>query len=159
MRVGFGYDVHRFAEDRRLMLGGVEIPFEKGLMGHSDADVLLHAIMDALLGASGLGDIGHCFPDDDERYKDIDSMILLRQVNDLLKKAGLLCNNLDCTLVAEKPKIAPFNEKMRQNISEALAISKENVNIKATTTEGLGFAGRKEGIAAYAICSLRSVCL
>lgn len=154
MRVGFGYDVHKLIDGRRLVLGGVVIPCEKGLLGHSDADVLIHAIMDALLGAAGLGDIGLLFPDNDQAYKDIDSGILLEKVCELLKTKGYCCHNLDCTIVAQYPKIAPFRERMQQNIERILGLKPGSVNIKATTTEGLGFAGRKEGIAAYAVCIL-----
>lgn len=154
MRVGFGYDVHKLVDGRRLVLGGVVIPCDKGLLGHSDADVLIHAIMDALLGAAGMGDIGLLFPDNDPSYKDIDSRILLQKVNELLKKKGYCCHNLDCTIVAQFPKLAPFREEMQESIGSILEMKKGYVNIKATTTEGLGFAGRKEGIAAYAVCTL-----
>lgn len=157
MRVGFGYDVHKLIDNRRLILGGVVIPCEKGLLGHSDADVLIHAIMDALLGAAGLGDIGLLFPDDDQVYKDIDSRVLLERVVELLKMKGLCCHNLDCTIVAQYPKLAPFREKMQQNIEHILELKQGYVNIKATTTEGLGFTGRKEGIAAYAVCVLEEI--
>jgi 2-C-methyl-D-erythritol 2,4-cyclodiphosphate synthase len=154
MRIGFGYDVHAFATGRKLVLGGVEIPFEKGLLGHSDADVLLHAVMDALLGAAALGDIGQLFPDSEARYKDISSLLLLEQVVELLKTKCYTCNNLDCTIVAQVPKLAPYRDEMRKRLAAALGVDPEQVSIKATTTEGLGFTGRKEGIAAYAVCTL-----
>lgn len=154
MRIGFGYDVHKLVEGRRLVLGGVVISCDKGLLGHSDADVLIHSIMDALLGAAGMGDIGLLFPDNDPSYKDIDSRILLQKVNELLKMKGYCCHNLDCTIVAQYPKLAPFREEMQNSIGSILKMKEGYVNIKATTTEGLGFAGRKEGIAAYAVCTL-----
>ncbi|MDX9872302.1 MAG: 2-C-methyl-D-erythritol 2,4-cyclodiphosphate synthase [Clostridia bacterium] len=154
MRVGFGYDVHRLTKERRLILGGVEIPHTQGLLGHSDADALLHAVMDALLGAAGLGDIGEHFPDGDTAYRDIDSRLLLKQVYALLREKGYRLGNLDCTIVAQKPKLAPYKEEMKQNIGAILEMTPENVNIKATTTESLGFAGREEGIACYAVCTL-----
>lgn len=157
MRVGFGYDVHAFAGGRRLILGGVEIPFEQGLLGHSDADVLIHAIMDALLGAAALGDIGLLFPDSDSRYKDAISLDLLQQVVQLLKTRGYTCGNLDCTIVAQVPKVAPYREEIRKNLAVILNLPLEYINIKATTTEGLGFTGRKEGIAAYAVCSIKPI--
>ncbi len=156
MRVGFGYDVHALVEGRKLMLGGIQIPHEKGLQGHSDADVLIHAIMDALLGAAALGDIGELFPDKDERFKGIDSGLLLMEVVRLLSNKGYTCHNLDCTVVAQSPKLAPYREEMRKKIAQLLGISLEQVSIKATTTEGLGFTGRKEGIAAYAVCTIIS---
>lgn len=154
MRVGFGYDVHAFAAGRKLILGGVEIPCEKGLLGHSDADVLLHAVMDALLGAAALGDIGLLFPDTESCYKGISSLILLEQVVELLKTKCYTCNNLDCTIVAQAPKVAPYREEIRKKLSAALGVRPEQVSVKATTTEGLGFTGREEGIAAYAVCML-----
>lgn len=154
MRVGTGFDVHRLVEGRRLVLGGVEIPFEKGLLGHSDADVLVHAICDALLGAAALGDIGSHFPDTDSRYKDIDSLVLLQQVGILLKRKGLAIINLDTTIIAQAPKLAPHIKKMTANIARTLAITEDQVGIKATTTEGLGFTGRGEGIAAQAVVLL-----
>lgn len=157
MRVGFGYDVHAFVEGRRLVLGGVEIPCEKGLLGHSDADVLIHAIMDALLGAAALGDIGDRFPDRDGKYKDISSLLLLDQVAALVTKAGYAFHNLDCTIVAQSPKLAPYREEMRLNIARVLGAETGQISIKATTTEGLGFTGRKEGIAAYAVCLVRKL--
>lgn len=157
MRVGFGYDVHAFARGRRLVLGGVEIPFEQGLQGHSDADVLTHAVMDALLGAAALGDIGLLFPDSDPQYKDVFSLDLLQQVVQLLKSRGYTCGNLDCTIVAQVPKVAPYREKIRKNLAVVLGIPLACINVKATTTEGLGFTGRKEGIAAYAVCAIKTI--
>ncbi len=154
MRVGFGYDVHRLVPGRKLILGGMDIPYEKGLLGHSDADVLVHAVMDALLGAAALGDIGKHFPDTGAEFKDISSMILLRKVFELLSAHGYKCNNLDCTIVAQMPRLSPYREQMSANIAEALELELAQVNIKATTTEGLGFAGREEGIAAYAVCTI-----
>ena len=152
MRVGFGYDVHRLVEERKLILGGVEIPYEKGLLGHSDADVLLHAISDALLGAAALGDIGKHFPDTANEFLNIDSRILLRRVVSLLKDKGYKVGNIDATVIAQKPKMAPFIDKMRQNISEDLGIALDFVNVKATTEEGLGFTGELLGISAHAVC-------
>ena len=154
MRVGMGYDVHRLTEERKLILGGVEIPWEKGLLGHSDADVLVHAVMDALLGAAGLGDIGKHFPDTDPAYKGISSILLLRHVTELLKKNGYAIGNVDATIIAQKPKMAPHILKRRENMAEAMGISIDCLNVKATTEEGLGFTGREEGIAAQAICLL-----
>lgn len=153
-RVGTGYDVHRLEEGRKLILGGVCIPFERGLLGHSDADVLVHAIMDALLGAAALGDIGKLFPDTDDRYKDISSIELLKAVGEAVSEAGCTIGNIDATLVAEKPKIAPYIEAMRENIAGALDIDTDRVSVKATTTEKLGFAGRQEGMEAQAVCIL-----
>ncbi len=154
MRVGMGYDVHRLTEERKLILGGVEIPWEKGLLGHSDADVLVHAVMDALLGAAALGDIGKHFPDTDPYYKGISSILLLRHVTELLKKNGYAIGNVDATIIAQKPKMAPHILKMRENMAEAMGISIDCLNVKATTEEGLGFTGREDGIAAQAICLL-----
>ena len=154
MRVGMGYDVHRLTEGRKPILGGVEIPWEKGLLGHSDADVLVHAVMDALLGAAALGDIGKHFPDTDPAYKGISSILLLRHVTELLKKNGYAIGNVDATIIAQKPKMAPHILKMRENMAEAMGISVDCLNVKATTEEGLGFTGREEGIAAQAICLL-----
>ena len=154
MRVGMGYDVHRLTEGRKLILGGVEIPWEKGLLGHSDADVLVHAVMDALLGAAALGDIGKHFPDTDPAYKGISSILLLRHVTELLKKHGYTIGNIDATIIAQKPKMAPHILKMRENMAEAMGISVDCLNEKATTEEGLGFTGSEEGIAAQAICLL-----
>lgn len=153
-RVGTGYDVHRLEEGRKLILGGVCIPFERGLLGHSDADVLVHAIMDALLGAAALGDIGKLFPDTDDRYKGISSIELLKAVGAAVADAGYSVGNIDATLVAEKPKIAPYIEAMRENIAGALDIDTDRVSVKATTTEKLGFAGRQEGMEAQAVCIL-----
>jgi 2-C-methyl-D-erythritol 2,4-cyclodiphosphate synthase len=155
VRIGTGYDVHRLVTGRKLVIGGVEIPFEKGLLGHSDADVLLHAICDALLGAAGLGDIGRHFSDSSSKYKDISSLVLLEEVHRLLAEAGFRVNNIDATIVAEKPKMAPHISLMEANIAVAVKIDQSAVNVKATTTEGLGFAGRGEGIAAYAAGSIR----
>lgn len=152
MRVGIGYDVHRLTEGRRLILGGVDIPYEKGLLGHSDADVLLHAICDALLGAASLGDIGRHFPDNDDSYKNIDSMILLKKVHELISEKGYDISNIDATIVCQRPKLAPFIDTMIQNISHCLQLDVSQVNIKATTTETLGFEGRKEGISSHAVC-------
>ena len=154
MRVGMGYDVHRLTEGRKLILGGVEIPWEKGLLGHSDADVLVHAVMDALLGAAALGDIGKHFPDTDPAYKGISSILLLRHVTELLKKHGYTIGNIDATIIAQKPKMASHILKMRENMAEAMVISVDCLNVKATTEEGLGFTGSEEGIAAQAICLL-----
>ena len=156
MRVGTGYDVHRLEQGRKLVMGGVDIPFEKGLLGHSDADVLLHAICDALLGAAGLGDIGKHFPDADQRYKGISSLRLLGEVRSLLEQKGFRVHNIDSTIVAERPRMAPHIPAMIGNIAEAVRVNVSAVNVKATTTEGLGFAGKGEGIAAYAVCSIVS---
>lgn len=157
MRIGMGYDVHRLEENRKLILGGVEIPFEKGLAGHSDADVLLHAIMDALLGAAGLGDIGTHFPDTDPAYRGISSMKLLQQVGRLLNDKLYVIGNIDATIVAQKPKLLPYRQEMLKNISAALGISESQINIKATTEEGLGFTGNGEGISSQAVVLLDSV--
>jgi len=154
MRAGIGYDVHRLVEGRKLILGGVEIEFERGLSGHSDADVLSHAIGDALLGAANLGDLGRHFPDSDERYKGISSLRLLEEIRSRLTDKGFGIINIDATIVAEVPKLAPYIEKMRERLSGTLKIPAENLSVKATTTEGLGFAGRGEGIACYAVVSL-----
>jgi 2-C-methyl-D-erythritol 2,4-cyclodiphosphate synthase len=154
MRVGFGYDVHTFAEGRRLILGGVEIPHSHGLLGHSDADVLLHAISDAMLGAAALGDIGRHFPDTDPAYAGISSLVLLRRVAELVRGKGYTVQNLDTTVVAQQPRLAAYIAPMVANISEALDLDPDHVNVKATTTEKLGFAGRSEGIAAYAVVLL-----
>ena len=152
MRVGMGYDVHRLVEDRDLIIGGVKIPYEKGLLGHSDADVLLHAIMDALLGAAALGDIGKHFPDTDPQYKGISSIELLKHVGNLLDESGFVVENIDATIIAQKPKMRPHIEQMEKNIAEALKISEDQINVKATTEEGLGFTGSGEGISSQAIC-------
>ena len=151
MRIGHGYDVHRLVEGRKLILGGVDIPYEKGLLGHSDADVLLHAISDAILGAIAEGDIGKHFPDTDPRYKGADSLKLLAHVMDLADSKGYRLGNLDATVVAQRPKLAPYIQRMRENIAAVLAAEPDRVNVKATTTEELGVAGRGEGIAAYAV--------
>lgn len=154
MRIGMGYDVHRLVEGRKLILGGVEIPYEKGLLGHSDADVLVHALMDALLGAAALGDIGKLFPDNEPKFKDIDSMLLLKEVGNVLAEHNYSISNIDTTVVAQRPKLAPFIGQMRQRIAQVLNISEDKVSIKATTTEGLGFTGEGAGIAAYGVCLL-----
>ena len=154
MRVGMGYDVHKLAEERKLIIGGVEIPHEKGLLGHSDADVLLHAIMDAMLGAAALGDIGKHFPDTEEAYRGADSRQLLRKVKSLIEAEGYQVGNLDATIVAQAPKMRPFIAQMEENIAEDLQIEKSRVNVKATTEEGLGFTGSREGISSFAICML-----
>lgn len=153
-RIGYGYDVHRLTEGRPLVLGGVTIPWEKGLLGHSDADVMLHALMDALLGAAALGDIGHLFPDSDQRYRGIDSRKLLRRVAVLLEQEGYAVGNVDLTLVAQRPKIAPYIDDMRTNIAADLGVSITRVSVKATTEEGLGFTGTGEGMAAHAVALL-----
>ena len=152
IRIGQGYDVHKLVEGRKLILGGVEIPYEKGLLGHSDADVLTHAIMDALLGAAAMHDIGYHFPDTDERFKDADSMVLLREVVFLLKEKGYKIINIDATVIAQAPKLKPFIENMRENIAYTCKIDVDCVNVKATTEEHLGFTGAGEGIAAHAVC-------
>ncbi len=154
MRIGMGYDVHRLTQGRKLIMGGVEIPYEKGLLGHSDADVLLHAVMDALLGAAALGDIGKHFPDTDPAYKGISSLKLLGHVGELLQENGFLIENIDATIIAQAPKMRPYIDTMRQNIARTLEIEPGQVNVKATTEEGLGFTGSGEGISAQAICML-----
>ncbi len=154
MRIGIGYDVHKLAEGRKLFLGGVEISHTLGLLGHSDADVLVHAIMDALLGAAALGDIGKHFPDTDEKYKGISSLKLLSHVGGLIEKNGYYVENIDATIIAQKPKLRPFIEKMEQNIARELHLLDDQVNVKATTEEGLGFTGAQEGISAQAVCLL-----
>ncbi|MBR3966677.1 MAG: 2-C-methyl-D-erythritol 2,4-cyclodiphosphate synthase [Clostridia bacterium] len=151
-RIGHGYDVHRLIEGRKLIIGGVEIPHEVGLLGHSDADVLLHAIMDSLLGAAALGDIGKLFPDNDNAYKDADSLILLERVGKVISEHGYAVTNVDSTIIAQAPKLAPFIMQMRENIAKALGTDIENISVKATTEEKLGFTGSKEGIAAHAVC-------
>lgn len=156
MRIGTGYDVHRLAEDRELIMGGVKIPYEKGLLGHSDADVLLHAVMDALLGAAALGDIGKHFPDTDMAYKGISSVKLLGQVGKMLEENCFLIENIDAVIVAQAPKMRPYIDQMRENIACALGIDVSQVNVKATTEEGLGFTGAGEGISAQAVCLLTS---
>ena len=152
MRIGLGYDVHKLTEDRKLIIGGVEIPHDKGLLGHSDADVLIHAIMDSILGALALGDIGKHFPDTDEEYKGADSMKLLEHVYNLITSKGYKIGNIDSTIIAQSPKMAPYIESMRSNISKVLNTDIDNINIKATTEEGLGFTGAKQGIASQSIC-------
>ena len=156
MRIGMGYDVHRLAEDRALIIGGVEIPYEKGLLGHSDADVLLHAIMDALLGAAAMGDIGKHFPDTDPTYKGISSLVLLEKVGELLRENGFIIENIDATIIAQAPKMRPYIDSMRENIARVLEVDISCVNVKATTEEGLGFTGSGEGISSQAICMLTS---
>lgn len=156
MRIGMGYDVHRLVEGRDLIIGGVKIPYERGLLGHSDADVLLHAISDALLGAAALGDIGKHFPDSDPAYKGIDSRLLLKKVGEFIEEKGFLIENIDATIIAQAPKMRPHIEQMRSNIAQDLGITVEQVNVKATTEEGLGFTGAGEGISAQAICMLTS---
>lgn len=151
-RIGHGYDVHRFVPDRKLILGGVNIEYKFGLLGHSDADVLIHAVCDALLGAAALGDIGRHFPDSDDRYKGIDSMLLLENVVELLDDRGYSVGNIDCTVIAQKPKIGRYTAQMAENIARVCKIDAENVNVKATTEEGLGFTGALEGISAHAVC-------
>ena len=155
MRVGMGYDVHRLVEDRDLIIGGVKIPYEKGLLGHSDADVLLHAIMDALLGAAALGDIGKHFPDTDPKYKGADSLFLLKTVGEMLSEKYFTIENIDATIIAQAPKMRPYIDAMREKIAEALCIDINQINIKATTEEHLGFTGRGEGISSQAICLLK----
>jgi len=155
LRTGTGFDVHRLVEGRELILGGVEIPYAKGLLGHSDADVLVHAIMDALLGAAALGDIGHHFPDGDESYRGISSLLLLKKVKHLLEQSGYRIGNIDATVIAQRPKIAPYIKEMTSRISETLDIEENKINIKGTTTEKLGFCGREEGIAAQASVLIR----
>jgi len=157
IRIGHGFDVHAFAEGRRLIIGGVDIPYDRGLLGHSDADVLLHAICDALLGAAALGDIGKHFPDSDARYKGIDSRKLLRHVAELLDGRGWKVGNVDATIIAQAPKMAPHIAAMREHIAEDIGIAAEQVNVKATTTERLGFTGREEGIAAEAVCLIQKI--
>ena len=157
MRIGMGYDVHRLVPERDLILGGVKIDYELGLLGHSDADVLLHAVMDALLGAAALGDIGKHFPDTDPRYKGADSIRLLEAVRELVKKEGYSVGNVDATIIAQQPKMRPHIERMRENIAKALETSVSRINVKATTEEGLGFTGNCEGISAQAVCLLEAI--
>lgn len=157
MRIGMGYDVHKLVEGRKLILGGVEIPYEKGLLGHSDADVLLHAIMDALLGAAALGDIGKHFPDTDPAYKGISSLKLLEHVAGLLEEHRFVIENIDATIIAQKPKMRPYIDRMRENIAVALQVDLDQINVKATTEEGLGFTGNGEGISSQAVCMLEKV--
>ena len=153
-RIGQGFDIHKLVEGRQLILGGIKLEYEKGLLGHSDADVLVHAIMDSLFGAAALGDIGKHFPDSDQSFKDIDSLVLLSKTVDILKNSGFSVNNIDSTIVAQSPKLSPFIEKMRENIASVLGIDISFVSVKATTTEHLGFEGRKEGISAYAVATV-----
>lgn len=155
MRIGFGYDVHQLVEERKLIIGGIHIPYDKGLLGHSDADVLVHAIMDSILGALALGDIGKHFPDTDMKYKDISSIILLSQVYEIMNKEGYTIGNIDATVAAQRPKLAPYIDSMRKIIGNTLNTPIENINIKATTTEKLGFVGREEGISSYCVCLLK----
>ena len=157
MRIGHGYDVHRLVPDRRLILGGVDIPYEKGLLGHSDADVLVHALMDALLGAAAMGDIGKLFPDNDERFSGADSLLLLKEVMRRLREAGYELNNADCTILAQRPKLAKHIHSMRDNIAEAMSVPVELISVKATTEEGLGFTGSGEGIAAHAVVLINNI--
>ena len=157
MRVGLGYDVHKLVDGRKLIIGGVDIPHEKGLLGHSDADVLVHAVMDSILGALALGDIGKHFPDTDEKYKGADSIKLLEFVYNLIDEKGYAIGNIDCTIIAQSPKMAPHISNMRENMAKALNTSTDNINVKATTEEGLGFTGAKEGISAQSICLLVKV--
>ncbi len=154
MRVGFGYDVHRLMENRPLIIGGVKIPFEKGLQGHSDADVMAHAVADALLGAAGLGDIGEHFPDTDEKFKNFDSMVFLREIEKKVNFEKYKVSNVDITLILQKPKISQYKSQMENNIAKNLFLSPNQVNVKATTSEGLGFVGKEEGIACYAVALL-----
>ncbi|MBQ1186274.1 MAG: 2-C-methyl-D-erythritol 2,4-cyclodiphosphate synthase [Clostridia bacterium] len=156
MRIGHGYDVHRFAENRKLFLGGVQIPHTLGLLGHSDADVLLHAICDALLGAAALGDIGKLFPDTDNTYKDIDSKLLLKKTVEVVAEKGYKISNIDCTVIAQKPKLAPYIDEMRHVIANICLVDIDYINVKATTEEKLGFTGREEGISAHAVCLIES---
>ena len=154
MRIGHGYDVHRLVEGRRLIVGGVDIPHSMGLLGHSDADVLLHAISDAILGAAALGDIGGMFPDTDEKWKDADSLELLKAVVDRINQEGYTIGNIDSTVIAQQPKMKPYISEMRNNIANACGVDVSQINVKATTEEGLGFSGRQEGISAHAVCLL-----
>ncbi|MEQ2400230.1 2-C-methyl-D-erythritol 2,4-cyclodiphosphate synthase [Peptoniphilus hominis (ex Hitch et al. 2025)] len=154
MRIGIGYDVHKLVDDRKLFIGGIEIPYEKGLLGHSDADVLIHAIMDSILGALALRDIGHHFPDTDNEYKDIDSKILLKRVYEIMKGKNYKIGNIDSVIACQKPKLAPYIDDMKKVIAEILNTDVENISIKATTTEKLGFIGRGEGISSEAVCLL-----
>ncbi len=156
MRIGMGYDVHRLVENRKLIMGGVEIPYEKGLLGHSDADVLLHAVMDALLGAAALGDIGKHFPDTDPAYEGISSLKLLEKVGELLEEHSFLIENIDATIIAQAPRMRPYIDAMRENIARALGIEVSQVNVKATTEEGLGYTGSGEGISSQAVCLLNT---
>ena len=158
MRIGHGYDVHKLVENRKLILGGVDIPYEKGLLGHSDADVLLHAISDSLLGALALGDIGKLFPDNDPQYEGADSLVLLQRVYEAVKEKGYEIGNIDATVLAQRPKLRPYIDTMRENIANALEVDVDRISVKATTEEGLGFTGKGEGIAAHCICLLNAKC-
>ena len=157
MRIGIGYDVHKLVENRDLIIGGVNVPYEKGLLGHSDPDVLTHAVMDSILGALALGDIGKHFPDTDERFKGADSIKLLEHVYTLITEMGYKINNIDCTIIAQSPKMAPHIQKMKENFAKALNTDIDNINVKATTEEGLGFTGTKEGISAQSVCTVVKV--
>lgn len=157
MRIGIGYDVHKFGDDRQLILGGINIPYERGLVGHSDADVLTHAIMDSILGALSLGDIGKLFPDTDAEYKDIDSTVLLSRVDEKMKSMGYEIGNIDTVLILQQPKVAPYIEEIRQKLSAVLNIEMDKISIKATTTEWLGFEGRGEGVSAQSVCILNKL--
>lgn len=154
MRIGHGYDVHRLVEGRKLILGGVEIPYEKGLLGHSDADVLTHSVADSILGALAMGDIGKHFPDNDEKYKGADSIMLLKEVCRMMKEKGYKIGNIDVTVICQEPKLSPFTDKMREILADALSTEKDRISVKATTEEKLGFTGNKEGIASHAVCLL-----
>ena len=156
-RIGHGYDVHKLVEGRKLILGGVDIPHEVGLLGHSDADVLLHAVMDSLLGAAALGDIGKLFPDNDESFKDADSLLLTQRVGNIIREKGYVISNIDATVIAQAPKLAPHIDKMRNNIAKALGAEIDCISVKATTEEKLGFTGNKEGIAAHAVCLIQKI--
>lgn len=158
MRIGHGYDVHKLVENRKLILGGVDIPYEKGLLGHSDADVLLHAISDSLLGAAALGDIGKLFPDNDPQYEGADSLVLLQRVYEAVKEKGYEISNIDATVLAQRPKLRPYIDTMRENIAKALEVDVDRISVKATTEEGLGFTGKGEGIAAHCVCLLNAKC-
>jgi 2-C-methyl-D-erythritol 2,4-cyclodiphosphate synthase len=157
LRIGHGYDVHRLTEGRKLILGGVNIPWEKGLLGHSDADVLAHALMDAMLGAAALGDIGKLFPDNDDAYLGADSIVLLRKVTEVLRTRGWRLSNADCTVIAQRPKLAPYIESMRETIAEAAGVEPDRISVKATTEEKLGFTGSGEGIAAHAVVLIEEI--
>ena len=157
MRIGHGYDVHRLTENRRLVIGGVEIPYKKGLLGHSDADVLLHAISDSLLGAAAMGDIGGMFPDNDPAFKDADSLVLLKKVVEAINEKGFTVGNIDATIIAQRPKMKPYIEKMKLNVSDACDVDADRVNIKATTEEWLGFTGSGEGISAHSVCLINEL--
>ena len=157
MRIGHGYDVHKLVEGRKLILGGIEVPHTLGLLGHSDADVLTHAIMDSILGAAALGDIGQHFPDNDDRYLGADSTVLLRQVMELIREKGYRIGNLDATIIAQKPKLMPYLPQMRKKLAEVMEISEDRLNLKATTEEHLGFTGRQEGISAHCVCLLEEM--